>query len=399
VQDALRLGSYDGLFKRDLSIGQDLYVSRDLYVTGAIHGVADYAVVSGTSSGLVSGVSVTNLLVNDATETNGAVNLSQLRSFSAGGNITAYFTETKILDAPYTNGLTGLETNQLYLLDSVSGCGTQATRTIPSVAIGSYYCAAIDTNRTYTDFSHTRIFVDRFLSENSAGSAYVKAEVYRVETVAPYTWIEWGQGAASNLVLASATPASSEWNVPTTSVNTNVAWWLGYKLKRVAGSSSPNLISGSGTNYPSMISFVAPLSALQNVAYASVANIASNLTPALTAVVRNASSLTNWPTQFTSYHSNSVSGSNAILLANGNFQRFILTGTTTNFLPARTQTAFEFVELQMDIGAQTFVFNTNIVTIGTNYLGQGSWPVFRTNEQSFSCVGYPGVGYWRVFPK
>jgi hypothetical protein len=119
----------------------------------------------------------------------------------------------------------------------------------------------------------------------------------------------------------------------------------------------------------------------------------------ITDTVNNASSLTNWPVQFSTIYSNNITGSNNILVANGNCQILVVTAPCTNYLPTRLSTAFESIYVQFNIGANTFSVNTNNVAIGTNYLGQGSWPVFRTNGvQGLHFLGNYGDTYWRGFP-
>jgi hypothetical protein len=123
-------------------------------------------------------------------------------------------------------------------------------------AAGDYISAGIYTNRTFLTISAGAVPVSMYLSENVAGSAYVKPEIYRFE---PSTgnFFEWGEGAASNIVATGTTPTLSQWEVPISPVSTNVPFMLVFRLKKSAGSAA-TILMGVGTNYPTAISINIP---------------------------------------------------------------------------------------------------------------------------------------------
>jgi hypothetical protein len=124
----------------------------------------------------------------------------------------------------------------------------------------------------------------------------------------------------------------------------------------------------------------------------------TNMFTVVSNALRNASNATNWPVQFTGIYSNDITGSNNILVANGNCQILVVTNACTNYLPTRVSTAFESMYIGFAISSKTFSINTNNVAIGTNYVGQGTWPVFRTNGvQGVLFIGNYGLTTWRGY--
>ena len=129
------------------------------------------------------------------------------------------------------------------------------------------------------------------------------------------------------------------------------------------------------------------------------ADQATGLSPALTAVVQNASLLTNWPTSFTPYVI-SYAVSNDIALANGNYQYYAPTNTTTIYMPTSDTNHAYSIRIDVNPGANSFSFGTNNLCFTTNdIIGMGASTIrIRTTETTpliFDKAIY-NVN-WRVF--
>lgn len=195
-----------------------------------------------------------SITIPDATASNQPVTLAQVRSL-VSGNLTLWYANTPITQSGYTNN-SSVPTNAVFKLDTT--LGAQFTRTNASVAVGSYYSATIYTSQTFTTFNGGSISIERYVCENSAGDTTIKEEVYRYEPSSS-NWIEWGEAAAPALVPGGTViPQKLAWSVPVTTVATNVPWMVGTRTKRTAGTGSPTLIVGGGSNYPSRVSLLVP---------------------------------------------------------------------------------------------------------------------------------------------
>jgi hypothetical protein len=212
--------------------------------------------------------------VASATDDDNPITLAQARTLVTGNRIM-YYATNQILSAPWTNNVT--PTNQLYALLCNATLPAQFTRTNPGVAIGSYFSSGLCTNtdEIYYDFDGQAVSLTRYLSENSAGSIWVKEEIYRVETNG--NWVEWGDSAGSQLVAAASTPALMSWQIPVPLVNTNVGWRIATRTKRVGGTLTPDLILGGGSNTPSHISINVPVSLITDSATNAAVKEATNI--------------------------------------------------------------------------------------------------------------------------
>lgn len=260
-----------------------IYAAGSTVVAATNANSATYAVTANNSSnlaGLAASLYVTNggaptlylatgTTVSNAVADNQPVTLTQLRQATVG-NIDLYF--TCIGTTAFTNYIT--PTNATYLMQ-LGVINDTCLRTNTSAGAGNYITANIYTNQSYTTFPAQSIGVQKWCCESVAGSMYIKEEIYRYQ-ISDGTFSEWGEGAASNLVTAGSTPTLLQWSVPVTAIVTNEPFYLATRTKHVAGTASA-LITGTGSNYPSLVTFTVPSTVLtQGLASIAYVDAATN---------------------------------------------------------------------------------------------------------------------------
>lgn len=104
-------------------------------------------------------------------------------------------------------------------------------------------------------------------------------------------------------------------------------------------------------------------------------------TNAAVAFARNAANMTNWQTSFTPYII-PFAESNNIVLANGSWQAYCPTSTTTIYLPAATTNEGHSLRIDIEPGTNSVTIATNgfvVVTLATN-------PVFTIKTTATGCI-------------